>query len=85
MLKVEPGKSVEYGGALMDITADVLRIIRDIHSGIKQSDPKAAHLFRVCIVAQVFDPDSIVWDGKTEDGTTIISGVVRADDAGGAK
>lgn len=57
----------------MDITSDVLTVIANIHTGLKQHDPKAAHLFRMGIIMQTFDPDSPVWGSKLDEGTVIVS------------
>ncbi len=59
----------------MDITTEVLTVIANIHTGLKQLDPKAAHLFRMGIIMQTFDPDSIVWESKLDEGTVIVSSV----------
>lgn len=63
---------VEARGNVMDITADIMYIIRDIYGAISRDDPMTADMFKY-FMKRLTDDDSPVWDlegtdSKQEDG-----------------
>lgn len=72
-LDIKKGNSmVEVHGDIMDITANIMYIIRDIYGAISRDNPLMADMFKYFMKRAVTD-DSPVWgleepDSKQEDG-----------------
>lgn len=52
---------IEVGGKLDEILSDTLNVIKTVHKGLRETEPRLADVFREYLTRGLFDPASGVW------------------------
>lgn len=53
---------VDATGTVLDLTADLIFLVREVYDQLRSRSPEAGEAFRLSVIRAVVDPSSHMWD-----------------------